>query len=221
MLKIIAKCAFRCYTLIMNDLKEIIAANLIRLRQEVGLTQAQLADKLNYTDKAVSKWERGESIPDLRVLIQLAEIYHITVDDIVKEKTEKAVKPKLNLFHKRLLITFLSVGLVWVVATVVFMILYYISSIRSFAYLSFVIAPFISAVVMLVFASVWGKRITVTLAASAVIWSIVLIVGIFLWLFAPSVPRFPFYIVAAGVQILVIGWFVLRKLYKPNRKSEN
>ena len=115
----------------MNDLKEIIAANLIRLRQEVGLTQAQLADKLNYTDKAVSKWERGESIPDLRVLIQLAEIYHITVDDIVKEKTEKEVKPKLNLFHKRLLITLLSFALVWVVATGVFMILYYISSISG------------------------------------------------------------------------------------------
>ena len=72
----------------MSDLKEIIAANLTRLRQEVGLTQLQLADMLNYSDKAVSKWERGESIPDLRVLIQLAEIYHITLDDIVREQPE-------------------------------------------------------------------------------------------------------------------------------------
>ncbi len=199
------------------DLKEIIAANLIRLRQEVGLTQAQLAEKLNYTDKAVSKWERGESIPDLRVLIQLAEIYHITVDDIVKEKTEKPVKPKLNLFHKRLLITLLSFGLVWVVATGVFMILYYISSIRSYAYLSFVIAPFVSAVVLLVFSSIWGRRITTALAASAVVWSIALIVHVFVWLYAKDVPIWPFYLVAVGVQILVIGWFVLRKLYKPNR----
>lgn len=202
------------------DLKEVIAANLIRLRQEVGLTQAQLAEKLNYTDKAVSKWERGESIPDLRVLIQLAEIYHITVDDIVKEKTEKPVKPKLNLFQKRLLITLLSVGLVWVVATGVFMILYYISSIRSFAYLSFVIAPFVSAVVLLVFTSIWGRRLTMALSASAVVWSIVLIVHVFLWQYRVDVPIWPFYLVAVGVQILVAGWFVLRKLYKPNRKSE-
>lgn len=203
------------------DLKEVIAANLIRLRQEVGLTQAQLAEKLNYTDKAVSKWERGESIPDLRVLIQLAELYHITVDDIVKEQTEKPVKPKLNLVKKRLLIALLSVGLVWVIATGVFMILFYISSIRSYAYLAFIVAPFVASVVAVVFASIWGNRLLALLTSSAIIWSIVLIVGIFLWLFAPSVPRFPFYIVATGVQILVIGWFILRKLYKPNRKNKD
>lgn len=202
------------------DLKEIIAANLIRLRQEVGLTQAQLAEKLNYTDKAVSKWERGESIPDLRVLIQLAEIYHITVDDIVKEKTEKAVKPKLNLFYKRLLITLLSFALVWVVATGVFMILYCIPAISDFAYLAFVIAPLISSVVLLVFSSIWGRRITTALAASAVVWSVMLIVHVFLWLYAKKMSVWPFYLVAAGVQVLVAGWFVLRKLYKPNRKTE-
>lgn len=220
-LKIIANRLQWCYTLIMTDLKEIIAANLTRLRQQAGLTQLQLADMLNYSDKAVSKWERGESIPDLRVLIQLAEIYHITVDDIVKEQPEKAVKPKLHLEKKHILITLLSVGLVWVVATGIFMILYYISSVRSLAYLTFVVAPFVSAVVLVVFSSVWGRRITTTLAASAVIWSIALIVHVFLALFTEDVPIWPFYIVAAGVQILVIGWFVLRKLYKPNRKNKN
>ncbi len=180
----------------------------------------QLADMLNYSDKAVSKWERGESVPDLRVLIQLAEIYHITLDDIVKEQHEKAVKPKLNLGKKHLLITLLSVGLVWVVATGIFMILYYISSVRSHAYLTFVVAPFVSSVVLVVFSSVWGRLITTTLAASAVIWSIALIVHVFLALFAQGVPIWPFYIVAAGVQILVIGWFMLRKLYKPNHRRK-
>ena len=178
----------------------------------------QLAEMLNYSDKAVSKWERGESIPDLRVLIQLAEIYHITLDDIVKEQPEKVVKPKLNLVKKRLLIALLSVGLVWVIATGVFMILFYISSIQGYAYLSFVVAPFVASVVAVVFACLWGNRLVALFTASAVIWSIVLIVGIFLWLFAPAVPRFPFYIVAGGVQVLVIGWFILRKLYHPIKK---
>lgn len=204
----------------MSDLKEIIAANLIRLRQEVGLTQAQLAEKLNYTDKAVSKWERGESIPDLRVLIQLAEIYNITVDDIVRENKAEEVKPKLNLFHKRLLITLLSFALVWVVATGVFMILYCIPAVRSRAYLSFVIAPLVSTVVLVVFSSLWGRRITTALAASAVVWSVMLIVHVFLSVYAPKTSIWPFYLVAAGVQVLVAGWFVLRKLYKPNRKRE-
>ncbi|MDE7380355.1 MAG: helix-turn-helix domain-containing protein [Clostridia bacterium] len=203
----------------MSDLKEIIAANLTRLRQQAGLTQLQLADMLNYSDKAVSKWERGESIPDLRVLIQLAEIYHITLDDIVKEQPEKVVKPKLNLAKKHLLITLLSAGLVWVLATGVFMILFYINAVRDYAFLAYVVAPFVSAVVFLVFASIWGRRITMTIAASCVIWSIALIVHVFLYLFASSVSVWPFYVVAGSVQILVIGWFVLRKLYKPNNKK--
>lgn len=216
----IANYARAWYNSAMSDLKEIIAANLIRLRQEVGLTQAQLAEKLNYTDKAVSKWERGESIPDLRVLIQLAEIYNITVDDIVREKKAEEVKPKLNLFHKRLLITLLSFALVWVVATGVFMILYCIPAVRSRAYLSFVIAPLVSTVVLVVFSSLWGRRITTALAASAVVWSVMLIVHVFLSVYAPKTSIWPFYLVAAGVQVLVAGWFVLRKLYKPNRKRE-
>ena len=67
----------------MDELKETIAKNLVQLRTEARLTQLQLAEMLNYSDKAVSKWERGDAIPDLRVLIKLANIYNITVDDII------------------------------------------------------------------------------------------------------------------------------------------
>lgn len=202
------------------DLKEIIAVNLTRLRQDAGLTQAQLAEMLNYSDKAVSKWERGESIPDLRVLIQLADIYHIKVDDIVSEQKERHVKPKLNLAKKHLLITLLSFGFVWVLATGVFMTLFYISSVKDYAYLAYVVAPFVSCVVLLVFASIWGTRLSMTVTASLVVWSVVLIVHVFLRQFAAEMVIWPFYVVAGGVQLLVIGWFILRKLYKPNRKNK-
>ncbi len=201
-----------------EELKEIIAGNLTRLRLQAGLTQLQLAEKLNYSDKAVSKWERGESIPDLRVLIQLASIYNIKLDDIVSEPHEQVVKPKLNLAKKHLLIMLLSIGLVWVIATAVFMTLFYIVPLTPYAYLVYIIAPFVSGVVFTVFASVWYRRIIIALAASSVIWSIVLIVHVFLYLFT-KIPVWPFYLVAGGIQILVIGWFVLRKLYKPNRNG--
>ena len=92
----------------MEDLKEIIAKNLTQLRTHAQLTQIQLAEKLNYSDKAVSKWERGEAIPDLRVLIQLAKLYNISVDDIISPSAEKIVKPKMNVKKKRVLITLLS-----------------------------------------------------------------------------------------------------------------
>jgi len=199
-----------------KDLKQIVGENLTSLRQNAGLTQLQLAEMLNYTDKAVSKWERGDSIPDLRVLIKLAEIYNIPLDDIVKDSKGKQLKPRLNLKRKHILITFLSLGLVWVIATAVFMIFFYIMPLKRYAYLAFICAPFVCGVVFVVFASLWYNRLTIAIAASSVLWSIILIIHVMFYLFT-KIPVWPFYIVAAGVQLLIIGWFVLRKLYKPNR----
>lgn len=202
-----------------EDLKDVIAANLSHLRQEAGLTQLQLAEMLNYSDKAVSKWERGESIPDLRVLIKLAEIYHISLDDIVRSKPGKRLIPKMNLQKKHVLITLLSVGLVGVIATAVFMIFFYITPLANYAYLAYVCAPFVAAVVFTVFATVWYRRLTIAVAASLVLWSIILIVHVMLSLFT-KIPVWPFYLVAGGMQILIIGWFVLRKLYKPDKSPD-
>ena len=69
----------------MNDLKDVIAKNLTELRTHARLTQLQLAEMLNYSDKAVSKWERGDAIPDIRVLVRISEIYGVSLDDIVKD----------------------------------------------------------------------------------------------------------------------------------------
>lgn len=196
----------------MNDLKEVIAKNLIRLRQDAGLTQLQLAEMLNYSDKAVSKWERAESIPDLRVLIQLAAIYHITLDDIVSEKSEIAVKPKLNLGKKRLLITLLAVGLVWFIATGIFAVVYFITAVARYAWLVFIVAPFVSAVVATVFSVLWGSRLTNAIASSAVVWTLVAMVVVFLAVFSSMENLWLFCIVAAVFQILIVLWFVLRKV---------
>lgn len=197
----------------MTDLKDIIAKNLVRLRQEAGLTQLQLAEMLNYSDKAVSKWERGESIPDLRVLIQLAQLYHITVDDIITEQPEKVVKPKLNLRKKRILITVLSVGLVWFIATGIFAALYFIPAVEEFAWLVYIVAPFVSSIIFMVFSTLWGNRLTNALACSAILWSLVAVIHVFVAVFAPGMDKWwLFYVVAAPFQFLIIFWFLLRKI---------
>jgi transcriptional regulator with XRE-family HTH domain len=196
----------------MSDLKDIIAKNLVRLRQDANLTQLQLAEMLNYSDKAVSKWERGESIPDLRVLIQLAQIYHIKVDDIISEQPESVVKPKLNLGKKHILITLLAVGLVWFLATGVFAILYFISSVAQYAYLVFIIAPFVSAIVAMVFSAMWGTRLTNAICCSLILWTLAVVLHIFLKVFTPMENLWLFYCVAVPFQILIILWFALRKV---------
>ena len=85
----------------MSDLRQIIAHNIVRLRTARGWTQAELAERLSYSDKAISKWERGESLPDVIVLKQLADLFSLRVDDLLSEdtpmlcaKSEKIRKPR-------------------------------------------------------------------------------------------------------------------------------
>ncbi len=194
-----------------DDLKDIIAANLIRLRQEAGLTQLQLAEMLNYSDKAVSKWERGESIPDLRVLIRLAQLYHISLDDIVSMQPEKVVKPVLNLKKKHFLIALLAVGLVWVIATGVYMILFY-TPVTKYAFMSYVIAPIFTFIVATVFSCIWGTKLITLLCCSGIVWSAAAIVNVNIALFAPAIPIWPCYVVGAAIQVLLAIWFYFRKV---------
>ena len=79
----------------MDDekLKYQIGANIAAYRKQAGLTQAGLAEKLNYSDKAVSKWERGESVPDVLTLVVLAEQFGITVNDLLKDPNELPGNP--------------------------------------------------------------------------------------------------------------------------------
>lgn len=197
----------------MKDLKDIIAHNLVRLRQQAGLTQLKLAEKLNYSDKAVSKWERGESIPDLRVLIQLAELYNIKVDDIIIEHPEGEVKPKINLRKQRILIVLLSVGLVWFIATGVFAALYFWRVTEQYAWLSYIIAPFASAVVLTVFSGIWGSKLTNAITCTLILWSVVAVFHVFFAVFAPVADKWwLFYVVAAPFQVLIIFWFFFRKV---------
>ena len=198
----------------MEDLKDIIAKNLVELRTRAHFTQLELAEKINYTDKAVSKWERGEAIPDLRVIIKLAEIYNISVDDIVTDHHEKRIRPKMNTVKKRLLITMLSVGLVWFIATVLFMIFYFIPTTEDYAYLVFICAPFACSIPLIVFSSKWGNWITDALSCSLLVWSLAIIFHIFVITFTSFDKIFFIYIVAGVFEILIIWWFMLRRVLK-------
>lgn len=202
----------------MDELKETIAKNLTELRTHAHLTQLQLAEMLNYSDKAVSKWERGEAIPDIRVLIKLAEIYNIKVDDIISSAaTQKIVKPKLDTGKKRLLIILLSLGLVWFVATGIFMVFFFIPLTENYAWLTFICAPFACAIIATVFSVKWGNRITNTITCSLIVWTAAVIFNVFVNVFSDFDKMYFLYIVAGAFEVLIILWFTLRKFYKRKR----
>ncbi len=107
----------------MEGIKQIVAKNLHELRKARGFTQAELASKLNYSDKSVSKWENGESLPDIEVLCSIAELYGVSLDELTKEgicaevKEEKKVDRALSY---KILINALMVTAVWFIATLVY-----------------------------------------------------------------------------------------------------
>lgn len=196
----------------MEDLKETIAKNLIDLRTASGLTQLQLAEMLNYSDKAVSKWERGEAIPDIRVLVHLSEIYGVSLDALVKgSDLSVQAKPKRRISSNHAFISALSVGLVWFIATCLFVIFYFIPVTSGHAYLVFVVAPLPTGIVLTVFSAKWGNRVTNALASSLILWACVLIFHIYVITFVPAfIQIYYLYIVAAVFEVLIILWFVYR-----------
>ncbi len=115
----------------LAELKLISASNIIRLRTEAGMTQAELGAKLNYSDKTISKWERGEAIPDAFVLTELAEIFGVTVDFILSShdawrepQDESEEKQPEQVPYSVDVILALTIVSVWTTALVVFVALW-------------------------------------------------------------------------------------------------
>lgn len=145
-----------------------IGANIAAYRKQAGLTQAGLAEKLNYSDKAVSKWERGESVPDVLTLMVLAEQFGITVNDLLVDPealpgnpgtlekamtqvSEKALRRKPN----KNIILALSSTLVWFIALLAFVVLSSFEVLDPYSYLLFFYAIPANAIVLLSLRSAW------------------------------------------------------------------
>ena len=107
----------------MDRLEEIVAQNLTDLRKALKWTQAELAEKLNYSDKSVSKWERGDALPDLKVLTQLSELFGVTLDYFITENAS-ASKSQFDMPKRergfRIGVMLLWISVVWLIALSVF-----------------------------------------------------------------------------------------------------
>ena len=132
-----------------DALRQLIAENIAYYRRQNGDTQADLAEKLNYSDKSVSKWERGDGTPDIFILSKIADLYGITVQDLLRKKKV----PKSHTRH--VLITLLSIGLVWLVMTVLFCGAKILGIRTESAWLLFIYALPVTGIVWEVFSAMW------------------------------------------------------------------
>ncbi len=192
----------------MQDIKEIIAKNICDLRTANGLTQVKLAEALNYTDKAISKWERAESVPDIFVLKMLADYFGVTVDYIISENhTETHIKPTEQSFGKRnkILITLLAISLVWLIATLVFsFVLITAENPAVPAWMTYIYAIPVSSATLLVLNFVWGKQRFNFWIVSVLIWSAITSVYLSFLVTPISLNIWPVFIVGAPAEFIVL-----------------
>lgn len=215
----------KCYYKSMENVTEInqkIAKNLTYYRKAAGLTQAELAEKINYSDKSVSKWESGNGVPDVYTLMQLAELYGITLNAFVDEETPIQVKKKTAGLH--LLIMLLSVGIVWLVAVCFFVALKLLSPHGSW-WLSFLYAVPATAIVTLVYGCIWKYRELNFISVTTLIW--VTLTCIYLTARAISINLgndyaglWSVFLVGVPLQILEVLWTFFRSLFKKSKAEQ-
>ena len=217
----------------MNDdkLKLQIGSNIAMHRKRIGLTQAGLAAKLNYSDKAISKWERGESIPDVITLMQLAELYEVPVtvllsdpnalpedgdpgklEKVMSQVSEKALKRKAN----KNVILALSSTLVWFVAILAFVLLSSFDFLDPYSCLLFFYAVPANAIVLLSLRSAWHDFRWNQMLVSAIVWGSLLSVYMTLLLFF-GLNIWKIFLLGITGQAAVFLWFRLFRTPKEEK----
>lgn len=164
---------FLCYNARMENLNFIIGKNLTFLRKHNKMTQLELAEKLNYSDKAISKWENGESIPSVEVLCKLSKIYNVSLDSMVGEKSanEPMVITPMHK-RKRTIITMLSILAVWFVAVLFYIAFDIFSDINLWILFCWSVPA--TMIVSIVFDAVWNKHRLLFWLVTGLIWSLLL-----------------------------------------------
>lgn len=202
-----------------QEVKNLVAANIAAFRKKSGLTQSELAQKLNYSDKSVSKWERAEGIPDFYVLTQMADILGVDVGDfLIKDSGKvKTVKEEMAPLSKRskLVITALAVALVWLFSTVVYFVLSLVEMPGTYLGLVYYCAVPVSAIVLTVFTMLWFSKLWSGISVSLLIWSVAF--GIF-WYIPLGGMKYIFAI-AAALQVLEVLWYIFLRFRSRDKKK--
>lgn len=205
----------------LNELRLVSASNIIKLRTGAGMTQAELGAALNYSDKTISKWERGEAIPDAFVLTQLSELFGVPVDYLLSahdewEPPQKQSEPEENTISKWMIIAIAFIG-VWTLALAVFVILWISGRI---VWRIFMVALPVSILTYMVLTCVFKR----TRHLQYIIALLVLSIFVMLYAMFPESNPWQLFLVAIPAEVLV---FLSCNIHNPHlfkkrkKKREN
>ena len=211
-----------------KDINEVIGQNLLLLRKNKKLTQLEVAEKFNYSDKSISKWEKGESLPSIEVLKQLAGFYSVSLDELTSEyfeidssknteQPEQKIKEKIpRMFSTKIMISLLGVSAVWLIATMLFVIFKLTLNKNYFTFFIWAIPA--SFIVVIVFNGIWGKMRYLFIILTGLLWSLlaslhiqIILIGFNIW---------PIYILGCPLQLLIVLWGALVKKPKGYYKNK-
>ncbi len=215
----------------MDDekVKARIGANIAFYRKQAGMTQAGLAERLNYSDKAISKWERGESIPDVLTMMQLASLFGVSVDDLLgdvnalpenpttleaamNQVSELALKRKAN----KNIILGLSSTLVWFVALLIF-VGFSTFGIRN-SWLAFFYAVPVNAIVLLSLRSAWHDFRWNKALISIIVWGTLLSIYVSILALA-RFNAWKIFLLGIPGQIAIFLWFRMFQTVRPRQED--
>lgn len=200
----------------LSELKLISASNIIKLRTGAGLTQAELGEKLNYSDKTISKWERGEAIPDAYVLTQMAEIFGVTVDYLLSshdawESPEQQAARQEEAGYSVNMIIAISVLGVWTMALTIFVLLWLFDIIL---WETFIVALPVSILTYMVLICVFRRRQHLQFVIAAFVLSMFIL----LYFTLPMQKPWQLFLIAIPAEIIVFLSCNIRR--RPRKKPE-
>ncbi len=202
-----------------EQFNSVVAKNISKYRKYHNLTQASLAEKLNYSDKAVAKWESGESLPEPYVLYELTQIFGITLNDLLSEK--KRAKMPINKV-KSVIIPLLADCIVWLVALIGFITLSAVFETPVRQWLCFIVALPVTFIVFLVFSCIYKNPALQFICISGIIWTTLLTLQLLLVSVTPISSYL--YFIGIPVQIaftLYYGYlFISKTKFKKHQKNE-
>lgn len=199
-----------------KSLEQIFAANLTELRKGKDWTQAELAEKINYSDKSVSKWERGDGLPDLKVLIQLADLFGVTLDCFITEggaKQKNEYKLPRQRIGFRVIMELLAVSIVFLVATVIYVAVATYAQI--YPWTVFIWALPVSFTALTIFNVRWHFRVCAVVFGSILVWT--LLTATYLQLLNYNL--WMLFLIGIPAQAAIIFGTQTWRTYRQNRKS--
>lgn len=202
----------------MENLKKTIGKNLANLRKERKLTQLDIAEMYGYSDKAVSKREKGDTLPDVETLYQLASFYGVTLDYLtVENKVVETdfVMTDARVRRNRIIIVCLLSTLVWMIAMLIFAWVMIFNKMNLWQ--TFLVAIPVNCLVLAYFNKIWGKRIYFFYIYSIFIWSV--LVSIYCIFY--DYMLWPLFLIGIPAQIVLLLWANMKDTFRKTISSTN